>query len=75
LVCSQSFPHLWKKLWKKAGNYIYVSIQGLIHADFGGGETPQGRSDGPFRGADAASLWKIALQSEAKARRRRFYLE
>jgi hypothetical protein len=56
LVSSQSFPHLWKKLWKNAWNHSYVSIQGLIHADFGRGETPQGRPDGLFRGADDASL-------------------
>ena len=66
LVSSQSFPHLWKKLWKKAGNYICVSIQGLIHADFGGGETPQGRPDGLFSGADAASLWKSRFEVRRK---------
>jgi hypothetical protein len=75
LVSPQSYPHLWKKLWKNARNHNYVSIQGLIHADFGGGETPEGRPDGLFQGADAARLWKIRLRREAKARRRRFFLE
>jgi hypothetical protein len=43
-----------------------VSIQGLIHADFGGGETPQGRPDGLFSGADAASLWKSRFEARRK---------
>jgi hypothetical protein len=74
LVSSQSFPHLWKKLWKNGSNHSGVSIQRLIHADFGGGETSQGRPDGLFSGPDHASLWKIGLRREAKARRRRFFL-
>jgi hypothetical protein len=74
LASPQSFPHLWKKLWKSDPNHSRVSIQGLIHADFDGGETAQGRPNGLFSGAYHASLWKIRLRHEAKARRRRFFL-
>jgi hypothetical protein len=43
LVSSQSFPHLWKKLWK------FHQIRGLpqllarIYADFGRRDIPQAR--------------------------------
>jgi len=73
LVSPQSFPHLWKKLWKNASKQGDVSIRGLIDADFIGGETLQGRQIGLFQGAVNASLWKIGRRGEAKARRRAIF--
>jgi hypothetical protein len=49
LVSPQSFPHLWKKLWKSDPYHSGVSIQGLIHADSAGAK-PRGAVQMAFLG-------------------------
>ena len=46
LVSSQSFPHLWKKLWKFQQIRGAARFPAGILADFGGGETRKGRKIG-----------------------------
>src|SRR5438552_11474070 len=49
LVSHQSFPHLWKKLWKNHRNRRLESYSGPFSAGPEWGETAQPRRDGRFR--------------------------
>jgi hypothetical protein len=66
LVSRQSFPHLWKKLWKKALYCNGVPIQGLIDADFARGETSQGRPNGLFQGRLTPAYGKSGFGARRK---------
>jgi hypothetical protein len=66
LVCPQSYPHLWKKLWKSVKNHNYVSIQGLIQADFGGAKPRKAVQMAFFRGRMSPACGKSGFDVRRK---------
>src|SRR5690242_6209476 len=53
LVSPQSFPHLWKKLWKIHGNRRAGVGGARFSKGFDGGETVESRQDGASSGSRA----------------------
>jgi chromosomal replication initiator protein len=69
LVSSQSFPHLWKKLWKFARNQWDTSIQAWKPWVFG--DAPHAKTD---KTALKMNLWdQVLARIETKVNRHSFY--